>query len=724
MEKVVMESEKIYSLLEKMTIEEKIGQLVQLTPDYFLDKGEMTGPMAFWPYEKEDLFQIGSILGTHTASQVIAIQKEYLEGNRLKIPLMFMADVIHGYETIFPIPLAIASTFDPKVAEEVASLSALEATESGIQVTFSPMVDHVKDARWGRVMESNGEDPVLSSALARAYVRGYQAGDLTKNQSKMAACLKHFIGYGASEGGRDYNHVDLSDIELYQNYIPAFSAAIDEGASLVMTSFNAIKGIPSTGNEQIIKQLLRDTLGFKGVVISDWSAIAELIAHRVAGDKKEAARMAFDASVDIDMVSDCYQYFLAQQLSEQDKKKLNESVLRILSLKNKLGLFEDPYRGLLDTTENTKKKTASKEIRSRAREIAAKTIVLLKNQDNILPLKKHDQVALVGPKATSTDLLGAWSYKGNQDEAVTICQGLSEKMIDLSVVGSETNAIDSQEKLEMIEAAKYSEKVVIAVGETKHEIGENKSKASLRLNKDQIDLIQSVYEVNPNIILVLINGRPLVLTDVEPYVKAIVEGWFPGSEGGHAIADILMGDAQPSAKLPMSFPKHEGQIPLTYQQYSTGRPSTVENEAAPYVTKYIDVTNTPLYSFGTGLSYSSFDLTSCQQSAGSLSEKQELILSASVSNSGNCKASVIVQLYIEDCVTKVVRPMRELKQWRIMTLESGEEQLVEFIISEKDLQYTHADLSQTVDEGVFNYWIEIDAHTPKQGQFKFISSKK
>ncbi|MGM0125618.1 beta-glucosidase [Enterococcus sp. AZ194] len=718
-----MNAQELHELLGEMTIEEKIGQLVQLTPDYYSESGEITGPMAFWEYSHKERNRAGSVLGTRNAEQVIQIQKAYLDKSRLKVPLLFMADVIHGYETIFPIPLALAASFNPEVVELAAALSAKEASEAGIQVTFSPMVDHVKDARWGRVMESNGEDPVLSSALARAYVRGYQGQNLAQDFTKIAACLKHFVGYGASEAGRDYNHVDLSDRELYQNYLPAFRAAIEEGAQLVMTSFNSIKGVPSTGNSAVVKDILRKELEFSGVVISDWSSVSELVAHRVAENRQEAARMAFDATVDIEMVSDCYQHYLANQLTEEDVTQLNQAVFRVLTLKNRLGLFEDPYRGLLSIKKNESSFTASKELRQQAKEVAHKTIVLLKNDTHILPLKKNKRIALVGSKATSCDILGGWAYNGKFEEAIPLNQGLKEKDLQLTVVGSKTQTISEMEKRAMLEAAATNDVVVVALGETSQEIGENKSKASPTLPSEQIDLIKELAEVNPNLVLVLFNGRPFVLTEIDTQVKAIIEAWFPGSEGGRALADILVGEVNPQAKLPMSFPRAVGQLPLSYQLYSTGRPMTRESEDKPYVTRYVDVKNSPLYPFGYGLSYTMFEYNQLSQSSDILTNEEPVTISVKIKNTGSMKGTEIVQLYLEDCVTQVVRPMRELKQWREVELQPNEEKEVQFTIYSTELCYVHNDLTNVADFGTFDYWIGSDSTADLAGKFVYKESR-
>lgn len=711
-----MKTSELEKLLTQMTLPEKIGQLVQLTPDFFAEQGEVTGPSNYWHFTEEEKYNIGSVLGTRDKKQVRHIQEAYLQKSRLKIPLMFMADVIHGYETIFPIPLALAGSFDPQVIEKVASISASEATEDGIQVTFSPMVDHVEDARWGRVMESNGEDPTLSTALAKAYIRGYQGPDLAQDPTKIAACLKHFVGYGAVKSGRDYNGVDMSELALHQNYLPAFKAAIAEGAELVMTSFNSFNGVPASANKYLMQDILRDELAFEGILISDYSAIAELIAHRVAEDKKVAAELALTASVDIDMVSDCYQHYL----SAADEEKIDQAVRRILRLKNKLVLFEDPYRGL-NNADNAKTLTFSSEYRAEARKIAQKTITLLKNEGSILPLPRSKSVALVGTKADSTDLLGGWAYKGDWEKASTVKQSLEEKNLHVETVGSASQSVVTlEEQALMVEAAKNNEVVIIAVGETSRTIGENKSKTKPELDATQIRLIEAVHAVNDNIVLVLFNGRPLVLTEVLPLVKGVVEAWFPGTEGGRALADILVGDANPQGKLPMSFPETVGQLPLTYQEYSTGRPNTPVNREAPYVTKYIDASNQPLFAFGYGLSYSTFVLSDYSQSSTEFKADEEITIEVSVKNTSAVAGIETVQLYVQDKVAEVVRPTRELKKWQHIFLAAGQEQRLTFTLTEADLRYVHTNLIAASDPGEFLYGIGADSTVELTGSFRYL----
>lgn len=707
-----METVKLKELIDQMTVAEKVGQLVQLTPDFFAQGGEITGPMQQWHMSEDQLFSIGSVLGTHTAEQVYAIQTSYLEKSRLKIPLVFMADVIHGYETIFPIPLALASSFDAQLVEEVAKASAKEAAEAGVHVTFSPMADHVKDARWGRVLESNGEDPTLSAVLTAAYVRGYQGtASLAENKQRIAACVKHFIGYGAAEGGRDYHTVDLSDLELYQNYLPAFQAAIEAGAELVMTSFNTIHGVPATANQPLLQEVLREKLGFDGLIISDWAAVAELMAHRVAADRKEAAQKAFTAGVEMDMMSDCYLNALEQiiQADPAMKEQLNKAVFHVLHLKNKLGLFEDPYRGL--APENLTPRLL-KETRLLSREAAKQTTVLLKNQA-LLPLQKKQKVALIGPKADSKDLLGAWSWIGKPEAAVSLAEGLSQKEIDLTVLPYPDGEMLTSAFLdEACKVAKGAEVVLLALGETSEEAGEAASLTKLTLSRKQEALIEAVSQVNPRIATILFCGRPLVLTAIEPLCQAIMIAWFPGSEGGNALADLLMGESEPQGRLAMSFPRAEGQLPLTYSQLSTGRPLTEENSDQKYISRYMDEKNEPLFSFGSGIGYSKCTITHTQiiipQEKGAPFE-----ISCTLKNEGDVPHTTTLQLYSRDDVTEVARPMRELKQWRKIHLAAAEERQHSFYVTPEDFAYVHSDFSTESDPGTISLYLGFAAASAK-----------
>lgn len=714
-----MKTSELKKLINEMTLAEKIGQLVQVTPDFFDQAGEITGPAAEWRLSEEKLFQIGSVLGTHTAEQVSTIQKTYLENSRLKIPLLFMVDVIHGYETIFPIPLALASSFSSELTEEVARLSALEATRAGVHVTFSPMADHVMDARWGRVLESNGEDPTLSAELTRGYVRGYQGTDLKNETERLAACVKHFVGYGAVQGGRDYNHVDLSPIELHQNYLPAFQAAIEEGVKLVMTSFNPVNGQLMSLNRPLIKETLRQELGFEGVVISDWNALEELLAHRVVSDKYQAAAEAFDAGTDIDMMSDCYINHLADY-QELDSTVLDEAVYRILTLKNELGLFENPFRGIREKGDSIEQT-----LRNAVKEAARKSFVLLKNESAILPIQEQQRVFLLGPKANDKDILGAWSWIGKTEQAVDLAEGLAGQLPQLTVGEAESWAeLSEAEYVRLTEEAKASDVVILALGEASEETGEAASKAEICLPESQIKLVERMAAVNQNLVVVLFNGRPLDLTAIEPHVKGILEVWFPGSEGGHAIAETLIGKHNPEGKLPMSFPRAVGQLPFSYQAYSTGRPLTEQNQQEKYVSKYMDVGNDPLYPFGHGLSYSNLSVEAITQSAEVLTEEEPLTIQATVRNDSAQAGNTTVQLYVEDQVTALVRPVKELKQWQKLTVAGETTAQCTFTVTAGDLGYVHSDLLRYPDLGGFRFFVGLDSQNTMAGQFELCEKQE
>ena len=698
-----MKKEKLDQLLEKLSLEEKVGQLVQLGPMFFSEGGEITGPMQAMDMTKTELYQIGSVLGTHTKEEVKNIQSTYLEHSAHGIPLMFMADVIHGYETIFPIPLALASSFDPSIVKEMARLSAKEATSAGVHVTFSPMADLVRDPRWGRVLESNGEDPLLNATLIKAYVEGYQ-GDSLLDPETLAACVKHFIGYGEAEGGRDYNTVDISDLVLYQNHLPAFKAAIDAGVKLVMTSFNTIRGIPATGNRWLLQDVLRRDLNFDGVIISDWASVHELINHRVAADKRDATFKAANAGVEIDMMTDNYQHHLVDLVKEGliSEEFINQAVMHVLQLKNDLGLFEDPYRSL---DKHPEKEIIEVELRAESRRIASQSMVLLENQQAILPLQKEDQLALIGPLAESHDLLGAWSWIGKTEQSVTISEGLLSKTKQIEMVKDRHDYV----KL------KYVDKVIVALGEHSEETGEGGSKTEITLPQEQIDLLKEVYKWNQNIIVVLINGRPLDLTEIKIYSRAILEAWFPGSEAGNAIADVLYGDVNPSGKLPMSFPRSVGQVPLTYNMMSTGRAINEYNHTQKYVSKYLDNENTALYPFGYGLTYSNVKLSEVEV----IDKGDNITVNYTLINPSMLDAQEVVQLYVKDMVTEVARPERELKYFEKVFISAGASKKCSVNLTSEDIAYYHPDLIKKADDGTIELYLGLDSQAPLIGSWHY-----
>lgn len=714
-----MEQKQLEELLQQMTLDEKIGQLLQLAAEFYSEKAEeKTGPMTNLGLTHDDINNAGTTLGISGAQEAIRVQKEYMTNNRLGIPTILMADIIHGFRTIFPIPLGLGSSWDPEVAEKVAEVSAKEAAVSGLHVTFSPMVDLVRDPRWGRVMESTGEDPFLNSRFAEAFVKGYQGDDLKNDFFRVAACVKHFAAYGAAIGGRDYNTVNMSERQLRDSYLPGYKAALDAGAKLVMTSFNTVDGIPATGNKWLFRDVLREEFGFDGVVISDWGAIIELIPHGIAADKKEAAELAIKAGIDIEMMTTCYSENLKELIEEKrvDEAVLDEAVLRILTLKNDLGLFENPHRGADAILE--KEVVLSKENRDVARDVAKKSIVLLKN-DGILPLSKQDNVAIVGPAANSKDVLGVWSWQGKKEEAVSLVQGANQLDVDY-VTGTETfdyfeptqAAID-----EAVTLAKGADKVILALGEEDWMSGEASSRSDIRLPQAQLDLFKAVQKVNKNIIVTLYNGRPLDLQGIDS-AKAIVEAWFPGTEGGAALAEILYGEYNPSGRLSMSFPETVGQVPVYYNYDNTGRPYVPGDEK--YVSKYLDVSNFAKYPFGFGLSYSEFVYTDLKLSAHELEADGSITVSITVENQSDTVGQETVQLYIRDLVGEVVRPVKELKGFKKVTIQPHEQKTVKFTINEELLRYVHSDQSYGSDAGEFELMLGSSSVTGLSATFKLL----
>lgn len=704
-----MEQAKVKALLQQMTRAEKIDQLLQLMAAFYSAQAEeKTGPMSDLGLNEDDIRNAGSTLGISGAKEAKRVQKTYIENNRLGIPTLLMADIIHGFRTIFPIPLALGATWDVGAAEEMARVSAVEAAVSGLHVTFSPMVDLVRDPRWGRVMESTGEDPYLNSRFAEAFVKGYQGDDLEHDFMRIAACVKHFAAYGAAIGGRDYNTVNMSERQLRESYLPGYHAALDAGAKLVMTSFNTVDGIPATGNKWLYRKVLREDFNFNGVVISDWGAIKELIAHGVAENEKEAAYLAITAGVDIEMMTSCYPTYLDELIEEGriDESLVDEAALRILELKNDLGLFENPYRGADE--EKEKALILSAEHRQSAREVAEKAMVLLKN-DGILPLQATDTVAIVGPGALSKDVLGAWSWQGKKAEAVSLAEAFAERA-NTTVATSEFDYFAPSEEAvaEAVALASQADKVVVALGETDWMSGEAASRSDIRLPQAQLDFLQAILAVNANVVVTLYNGRPLDLREIAG-AKAIVEAWFAGTETGNALKNILTGAVNPSGRLSMSFPESVGQVPVYYNGDSTGRPY----ESAPdekYVSKYLDVSNYARYPFGFGLSYSTFAFSELALSSAELAAGGQVEASVMVENNSQITGLETVQLYIRDLVGEVTRPMKELKGFKQVALAPGQKEKVTFTITEDMLRYTHSDQSFTSDAGRFQIMFGANSH--------------
>ena len=727
-----------------MTLEEKIGQLVQVAGETFLMKkiDSATGPLKDLNLSNEMLYHVGSILNIVGSEKIKKIQDKYLSKNRLKIPLLFMADIINGYRTVFPIPIAQGCSWDERVIYDCTKISIEEAGVAGTNVNFSPMVDLVRDSRWGRVMESiGGEDPYLGEMYAKTMIEAYQGRDISK-LGNSAACVKHFAAYGAVEAGRDYNTVDMSEREFRQYYLPAYKAAIDKGTEMIMTSFNTINGIPSSVNKWLLRDLLRKELGFKGIVISDYSAIEETINHGVSKDKKEAAYKAIMAGVDIDMMSNVYANHL-KELVEEGKvpeKIVDESVLRVLTLKNKLGLFENPYGNANE--EREKKVLKSKENLECARKLAAQTFVLLKNEQQVLPLKKNKKIALIGPYADNVAILGSWSMFSDKSKIPTLKETFKNKIGDENVFyakGSEIleeneinqilsadggnvihieNEKEKEKELlkEAIEVAKKADIIVLAIGEHYRQSGEACSRANIEISKIQQNLLDELAKLNKKIVTILFNGRPLVLKDISKKVDALLEVWFPGTEGANAITDVIFGEVNPSGKLTMSFPQATGQCPIYYNHYHTGRPH-INN--VRYVSRYQDIPTESYYPFGYGLSYSKFIYSDLKISSNKITKDAPITVSVKVKNDSNIPGKEVIQLYIQDLVGSIVRPIKELKAFRKEYLKAFEEKEVTFKIDVEMLKFWNEKLEYKVEKGEFKVFLGPNSEDTMEEKFEY-----
>lgn len=728
-----MKQDALLALLRDMSLEEKIGQLIQVSADSLGEGGIITGPTGSMELSPQESAMVGSVLGTIGAEKLIALQKSQMAKQPHHIPMLFMYDVINGYQTIFPIPLAQGCSFSPETVCDAAKIAAKEAAAAGLHVTFSPMLDLVRDARWGRVMESPGEDPYLNSLLARAMVRGYQGDDL-KKEGNIAACLKHFAGYGAPEGGRDYDNVELSERTLREDYLPAYAAAVDEGCRMAMTSFNTLDRIPSSGNKKLLRTILREEMGFDGTVISDYSAIEEMIAHGIAEDNREAAKLAMEAGVDIDMVSNAYIRHLANLIREGAicEALLDEAVMRVLKLKNELGLFENPFKDA-----DVRKEQAlilCDEHREAARTLAEESFVLLKNED-ILPLASGAQkIAVIGPYAESHMIFGSWSFPADVSTTVTIRQGIEKLqpenvtyttgcyMMDEGTVNrfNQSEVYDPRQAeswlREATDAAKDADTVVLCLGENFAQTGEGGSRASLQIPRVQQELLRKIHAVNENIILVLFSGRPLETADLESYAKAMLCVWFPGTEGGNAIANVLFGLREPQGRLSMSFPRRAGQSPVYYNHLPTGRPNRTGDHVG-FVNGYIDESCRPQYPFGYGLSYTRFDYSPVQLSAAVMDQKGEIEASVTVTNAGFRKGTETVQLYLRDVAGSVARPVRMLKGFQKVTLQPGESRDVRFTIREDMLRFYDSQMVYTSEPGTFE--VHIAANSERENKTCF-----
>lgn len=718
---------KVEALLGRMTIEEKVGQMNQYNGFW-----DATGPApsegdAQKKYEHLKKGWVGSVLNVTGVKQVRELQKMVVEESRLGIPLIFGLDVIHGHKTLAPIPLAEAASWDLEAIEKSARIAAREASAIGINWTFAPMVDISRDARWGRVMEGAGEDPYLGSKVGVARIKGFQGDDLAANNT-IAACAKHFAAYGFSEAGRDYNTVDIGTNTLYNVVLPPFKAAVENDVKTVMNSFNILNGVPATGNKFLQRDILKGAWGFKGFVISDWGSGAEMMAHGFAKDLEEVAELAAKAGSDMDMESYAFVKHLAQLVlsGKVDESLVDDAVRRILRVKYELGLFDNPYKYCDEKREQ--EMLYHKDHMDGVLDMALKSIVLLKNNKSLLPLsKKQQKIAVIGALADDKNSpLGSWRIGSDDNTAVSVLEGVKaynsnftySKGADL-ITGEaqfqnelKINETDKSGFQKAIALAKQSEVVVMVLGEHGFQSGEGRSRTDIGLPGVQQELLEKVYQVNPNIVLVLMNGRPLALPWAEEHIPAILETWQLGTQSGHAIAKVLFGDYNPSGKLPMCFPRSVGQVPIYYNHYSTGRPDAIEQV---FWSHYTDESNDPLYPFGYGLSYSTFDYSELTIDDTNM---ESIKVSVRVTNTGKVAGSEVAQLYIRDRVASTVRPVKELKGFRKFKLEPRQSEVIHFELTSKELGFYNNNGIFIVEPGIFDLMVGTDSQTGLRGKFE------
>jgi beta-glucosidase len=698
---------KIDALLQQMTLEEKIGQMTLYTSDW-----DVTGPTIRSGYRKDiEAGKVGAIFNAYSVDYVRDLQEMAVEKTRMKIPLMFGYDVIHGHRTIFPMPLAQAATWNMEAIEHSERIAAIEATAEGLNWTFSPMVDVARDPRWGRIMEGSGEDTYLTSRIAVARVKGFQGNDLADDNT-LVACAKHYAAYGAALAGRDYNTVDMSDRVLRETYLPPFKACVDAGVGTFMTSFNEVDGIPATGSEYLLREILKKEWDFDGFVVTDYTSIAEMVPHGIVANNKEAGELAVNAGVDMDMQSGIFNDFLAQSVIEGKVKvsDIDDAVRRILRIKMLLGLFDDPYKYCNKQRQDTL--IYHPEHLAFARAFAAESMVLLKNQNQTLPLSKQTgTIAVIGPLADSKkDMIGAWSAAGDFNKSVTVLEGIKGKVPTQRVVyarGCEVEGDDRSSFDEAVTLAGRSDAVILVIGETKEMSGEAASRSEITLPGVQQELAEALIATGKPVVVVLMNGRPLDLSWLDAHAPAILEAWFPGTQAGHAVADVLFGDYNPSAKLTVSFPRNLGQVPIFYNNKNTGRPMSAEK----YTSKYLDVPNTPLYPFGYGLSYTTFKYDNLRISSPVLKANQKVEVSIQVTNTGKMAGHEVVQLYVRDLVGSVTRPVKELKDFRKIYLEPGAQSVVTFEITPAMLEFLTRDMQWAAEAGDFEVFVGTDSST-------------
>ncbi|MBS1567416.1 MAG: beta-glucosidase BglX [Bacteroidetes bacterium] len=718
-------ADRIKDLLQRMTVEEKAGQLNQL------NGGVFTGPAANDAGQQAKMQmtrdgRIGSFLNVLGAVETKAIQEVAVKESRLGIPILFGYDVIHGYKTIFPIPLAEACSWDLACIEKDGSIAAREAASAGIHWAFSPMCDISNDPRWGRVMEGAGEDPWYGGLVAAARVKGLQ-GQLN-DAEHILACIKHYAVYGAVEAGREYNNVDVSRVALWNKYLPPYKAGVEAGAATVMNSFNVLDGVPASGNKYLVEDILKGKWGFKGFVVSDWGSFGEMISHGYAADRKDAARKAIEAGSMMDMESKVVIDFLPQLVKEGKItiKQVDDAVGRILYYKFKLGLFDDPYKFSDPEREKTTLFTAAN--RQQAREAAKRSIVLLKNDNNTLPVKQAGKIALVGYYANShDDLFDFWIAQGKTADAVTIYEGLKSKWPNATISSSNGYGADGSVTdagiNEAVQAAQQADIVLVNVGISGKMSGEDRALANPAIPAGQVKLLQALHNTGKPVVALVSSGRPLVLTEIQPLTSAILQCWIPGTEGGNAIADVLSGDYNPSGKTVMTFPVAVGQIPVYYNHFNTGRPSK-DDGSSPWTSRYRDIPTIPLYPFGYGLSYTSFAYSNLTLSQPAINRSQSLKVTVTVRNSGQVDGEEVVQLYIRDIAASIVRPVKELKGFQKIALKAGESKDVSFTLTHNELSYYDGNGNKVLEPGKFSVFVGGNSRDVLEKGFELTEAAK
>ncbi|MEN9570104.1 MAG: beta-glucosidase BglX [Bacteroidota bacterium] len=727
------------ALMKKMTLEEKIGQL-NLPGSGDIVTGQASNSDIG---KKIKEGKVGGLFNIKSVAKIRAVQKVAVEESRLKIPMLFGMDVIHGYETVFPIPLGLSCTWDMKAIERSAQIAAQEASADGINWTFSPMVDIARDPRWGRIAEGNGEDVYLGGEIAKAMVKGYQGADLSKNNTIMA-CVKHYAMYGAAEAGRDYNTTDMSRLRMYNEYLPPYKAAIDAGAGSIMASFNEVDGIPATANKFLMTDVLRKQWGFNGFVVTDYTGINEMIDHGM-GDLKQVSKLAINAGIDMDMVGEGFLTTLQQSVKEGKVTvaQIDAACRRILEAKYKLGLFQDPYRYCSE--DRAAKEIFTDANRKEARAIAAQSFVLMKNANNLLPLKKSGHIALIGPLANNRENMpGTWSVAANFAKATSVLDGLQAVLGSSATVSYAKGSFldddtlfeqragmfgksfdrDGRTKQQLLDEAlalaAQSDVVIAALGESAEMTGESSSRSDIQIPQAQKELLAALLKTGKPVVLVLFTGRPLAIKWESENVPAILNVWFGGSEAGFAIADVLFGDVNPSGKLSTTWPQNVGQVPIYYNHKNTGRPLPAGQWFQKFRSNYLDVSNDPQYPFGYGLSYSHFTYGDIKLNSSTIKAGQSITASITVTNSSAINGSEVVQLYIRDMVGSITRPVKELKAFEKVALKAGETKTIQFNIAVSDLKFYNSDLKLVAEPGDFKVFIGGNSRDVKEASFKLL----